>query len=324
MADATERLVNLALYLASTPAPVTALECRTAGLGYPERQDDAAFLRMFERDKDALRAAGLVIEVVTNEETEAYRVDAAATFARPVELEPGDLAALRAVASAFADDPGFPFRDDLALALGKLGSAGHAGPLATSELSATEPDVQGPRARTIAEAVQTHKSLTFGYTNARGEEKSHAVDPYGVFFREGVWYLTGRDRDADAVRTYAITRMRDLEVNASRPHTPDFERPGDFDVRAQERLPFQYGGPAVSAQVRFEPDVAWRAERLSRGQGTLETLGDGSALWTVEAANLTALASWIVGEGPALHPVGPPGLLDALVSGLKRVVASHG
>ena len=324
MLDTAERLVNLALYLASAREPITAAECRSAGLGYEDNQDDAAFLRMFERDKDALRAAGIVIGVVRDDESEAYRFDAAGTFARPVALTPEELAALRAVAAALSADPSFPFIDDLLLALGKLGTSGHAGPLATAEIAGDTDAAQTLFARALAEAVQTRKSVTFDYTNARGEQKHHSVDPYGVFSRDGLWYLIGRDRDIDDVRTYAISRVRELDVNPRRPKTPDFDRPDDFDVREHDRLPFQFGPVEAEARIRFEPDVAWRAERLAGGRGALDALPDGSVVWTVPVRDTARLATWIIDEGPGIHAVGPVELIEALSAGLRAVVSAHG
>ncbi len=323
MSDPVERMVNLALYLASTHTPRTAEDCRAAGLGYPEDQDDAAFIRMFERDKDALRAGGLVIEVVDAGESDAYRVDPDATYARPVDLTDAERSVLRAVATAFVDDPAFPFGDELLSAVSKLGTSGTGGPLASADLGRTAPEGQGIHARAIAEAVQTRKTVTFEYTNAADQTRVRSVDPYGVFFRDGSWYLVGRDRDADAVRTYAIPRMRDIDVNPSRPRTPDFERPADFDIRKAERLPFQYGGEPFPATVRFLPETAWRIDRLARGHGDSQTLPDGSAVWTVEANDARRLASWIVDEGPGLYAVEPDSVVEELVAGLKRVAASH-
>lgn len=324
MPDAVERLVNLALYLASRKEHVTAEACRSAGLGYPEEQDTAAFLRMFERDKEALRAAGLVLDVSKVAGVEAYRLDATATFTRPVVLTPTELATVRAVAGALSGDTGFPFGEDLALALGKLGAGSEAGPIAVADLVEETPGVQAAVARELAEAVQSRKCVAFDYTNAAGERKHHTVEPYGVFFREGRWYLAGRDRDLDDVRTYALARMQDVLVNAVRPRTPDFERPAHFDVRDHERLPFQYGPAAVSAVVRFDPDTAWRAARLARGRGTLAEQPDGSVLWTVEARDLRRLAEWLTDEGPGITGVAPPELLRTLRQGLEQVVASHG
>lgn len=325
MLDAAERLVNLALLLASSAEYMTAEQCRSAGLGYPEEQDTAAFLRMFERDKEALRAAGLVIDVAVDldTDTEGYRLNAPATFARPVDLASEEVSALRAVAGALADDPGFPFADDLALALGKLGAASHDGPMARTELTGLNVPEHAEHVQALAEAVHMRKEVTFDYTSTGGVMRRRTVDPYGLFLREGQWYLTGRDTEADAMRTYAIERLENLDVNPLRPRTPDFDRPQGFDVRDQERLPFQYGNEFTEARVRFEPEVAWRAGRLSHGHGKIDTLGDGSAVWTVEVADLRRLASWIVDEGSGLHAVDPPALLQALSDGLKRVIAAH-
>lgn len=324
MPDAVERLVNLALLLASTRQPVTAAQCRAAGLGYPGGQDDAAFIRMFERDKDALRAAGLVIDVTVAGDTEAYRLDAEATYARPVEFAPNEVAAITAVAAALAEDRDFPFKDDLALALGKLGASTHDGPLATTQATDHSSVSQSLYARALAEAVQTRKTVTFGYTNAKGESRSRTADPYGVFFRGGAWYVAGRDREINAIRTFAVGRIENLDVNPLRPHTPDFDRPAGFDVREHERLPFEFGDTTLTARIRFEPDMAWRADSLARGRGTLTALPDGSAVWTVEAADLGRLASWLVDEGPGILPVDPPELVAALGDGLRAVVSAHG
>lgn len=324
MADSVERMVNLALFLASSTTPRSAEDCRAAGLGYPDDQDDAAFIRMFERDKDALRAAGLVIEAVDDGDADAYRIDAEATYARPIALSPTDRAALRAVATAFVDDPGFPFGEALRSATAKLGTSGDGGPLASADLGRSASSGQGVSARALAEAVQSRKTVTFEYTNASGVSRDRSVDPYGVFFRDGSWYLVGRDRDLDAVRTFAITRMSGIDVNPSRPRTPDFERPSDFDVRRAERLPFQYGGTAFTARIRFLPETAWRIDRLARGHGESRMLPDGSAVWSVEARDARRLAAWIVDEGPGLFAVDPEPVVDELVAGLRKVAEIHG
>ncbi|MHB1016562.1 MAG: helix-turn-helix transcriptional regulator [Coriobacteriia bacterium] len=324
MSDSVERMVNLALYLASSRSPKSAEECRAAGLGYPDDQDDVAFIRMFERDKDALRAAGFVIDVVDEGESDSYRIDAEATYARPVELSSAERASLRAVATAFVDDPGFPFGEELRSATAKLGTSGDSGPLSSADLGRSAQAGQSADARAIAEAVQARKTISFEYTNASGETRDRAVDPYGIFFRDGSWYLVGRDQGRDEVRTFAITRMSSIDVNPARPRTPDFERPADFDIRTAERLPFQYGGTTFTARVRFLPEVAWRLDRLARGHGTSQALPDGSAVWTVQAADARRLATWIIDEGPGLHAVEPDGVVSEIVSGLKRVAEAHG
>lgn len=323
MTDAAERLVNLALFLAATPRPITAEECRSAGLGYPEGQDDGAFIRMFERDKDALRAAGLVISVAVDGETEAYRLDASATYARPVALAADEVSVIHAVGAALADDTSFPFREDLALAIGKLTHSPLGDATRATTADARPRAGEGADARALAEAVTARKWVTFGYTNALGSVSQRRLEPYGMFFREGSWYVAGHDVADGVTKTFAVGRIRDLAVNAARQKSPDFDRPIGFDVADHERLPFQIGPVVATAVVRFDADVAWRAEGLARGRGTLVPASDGSAEWTVEVADLGRLASWLVKEGPGLVPAFPPELGEELAAGLRVVAARH-
>jgi proteasome accessory factor B len=323
MPDPEERLVNLALLLGAAAGPVSAAECRAAGIGYPEGQDETAFLRMFERDKDVLRGCGLAIDVVKAGDGERYVLDRSATYAAELTLTPEEYAAVRTAAAALAGDASFPFADDLTAALTKLGWTGDER-LAYSEAVDERPDVQVEAARLLAGAATARKRATFGYTNARGEVKRHEVEPYGLFFREGRWYLVARDRDLDEVRVYALHRMDRCRVNTSAPKTPDFALPDGFRVDVYARLPFQYGREPFEARVLFAPDEAWRAERLAGGEGVLAGVADGSAEWRVEASDAGALASWCAEHGPGIVPVEPEAAVTAFRSGLEEVLARHG
>ncbi len=323
MPDPEERLVNLALLLGASAGPVSAAECRAAGMGYPVGQDETAFLRMFERDKEVLRGCGLAIEVVKDGDGERYVLDRSATYAAEVTLTPEESAAVRTAAAALAGDATYAFAEDLTAALAKLGWAAESA-AAYSEAVDEDADVQVQAARLLAAAATARKRATFGYTNARGEVKRHEVEPYGLFFREGRWYLVARDRDLGEVRVYALRRMEGCAVNTSAPKTPDFEVPEGFSVDAYARLPFQYGSEVFEARVRFAPDEAWRAERLAGGEGVLAVAPDGSAEWRVEASDAGALASWCVEHGPGIVPTGPDAAVSAFRTGLEGVLARHG
>ncbi len=328
MSDATERQVNLALYLSSTRTPVSAEMIRAEVFGYPAGQDEDTFLRMFERDKKQLRACGLMLEVVDLEGVPGYRLDAGASYAGDLELSEAERATLRAVAAALASDPGFPFGSDLAIAVAKLGGAQReAGGVAASApgaLTDEAPGAQGATAAVLAEAVASRKRVRFGYTNASGDESDRELEPYGVYFQDGRWYAVGRDTSREETRTFAVRRMRGVEVNSRKPAAPDFEAPSDFSVADHMLLPFQYGPGAIECELRFSAEDAWRAPRLSGGQGTLEAQPDGGAMWRVSAASLPRLARWIVENGPGITPVSPPELRETLAEGLRKVVARHG
>ncbi len=320
MPDPSERLVNLALYLAKTSRFVSAEECRAAGLGYPEDQDTAAFLRMFERDKEALRASGIAIDV---DEDESYRIDRAGTYAAEIALSAEETATILTAAAALASDESFPFAEDLTIALAKLGQGSAGSDVVSTALADEQPGVQAESAALVAEAIWSTKRLTFDYTNAKGESRLHEANPYGLFFREGRWYLVGLDTGTGQVRVYALRRARKLTINPTMPKTPDFERPEGFAVADFSLLPFQYGAETFEAVIRFEPDDAWRAPRLAGDHGTVEVQTDGSALWRVDAADPPGLAMWCVEHGPGITPIEPSTVVDTLRIGLEEVLRRH-
>jgi proteasome accessory factor B len=320
MAEPVERLVNLAIYLAATPVPVTAEQIRTNVEGYSPDQDTDAFLRMFERDKEDLRDAGFVI----HSSEDAYRIDRSTSFASRIELSPEDAAAVRAVGLAFVDDPSFPFAESLRLALAKIATAFDAPDLpVTSHLADESPASQGELVAQFDHAISARKRVTFGYTNSYGEQKHHEVEPYGVFVLDGRWYAVGRDTEKDEVRVYAVARIEELSVNRAKPKSPDFERPTDFDVGTFIGLPFQYGAEQFEAVLRFDPATAWRADVLSAGTGKLERAPDGSVSWTVAARSSRRLARWLIENGPGIRALEPADLLVMLRSGLEEVASAN-
>ena len=329
MPDPAERLVNLALFLDAAREPVSAARIQTQVAGYPEDQSETAFLRMFERDKEDLLSAGLVLEVVRSGETERYRLDREATFAGEVELEPEEAVLLRTAGAAMLADPSFPFAQDLRMALAKVAAAAGvrdapAAVSAVSLLADEAPAEQAERVAALARALTARKVVTFGYTNLEGRASVRAVEPFGVFAREGRWYLVGRDRDADGMRAFAVARAGDVSVNAVRPKSPDFAPPEDFDIRDWMALPFQWGPGRFEALLRLSGPVAARAAGLAGGQGVLESRTDGTILWRVDAADARALATWTIANGPGVEVIEPALVRDALRAGLHKVAAAHG
>ena len=323
MSDAVERLINLALYLADAREPVTAERVRTDVAGYQTGQDQAAFLRMFERDKDQLRAAGFTID---GDESGAYTLDRARTFAAPAILSAEEAAAVRTAATAMLSDPSFPYADDLRLAVAKISSGVDTGFIpAAARLADENPARQGSVVAALSSAASRGKTASFDYTNSYGDEAPHRVEPYGLFLHDGRWYLVGRDTARSEVRTYTVARIEGLSIETARPATPDFQRPEGFDVRRFVRLPFQYGpaGLGFDAELRFSATSAWRAESLTAGQGDLRDAGDGGLTWGVRAASESRLLRFVVEHGPGIGVVAPESLSDSLREGLEEVVRSH-
>ena len=60
---------------------------------------------------------------------------------------------------------------------------------------------------TLALAANWRRSVEVGYRNFRGEVSERRIDPYGLVFHTGRWYLVGWDHRRLAQRTFRIDRM---------------------------------------------------------------------------------------------------------------------
>jgi predicted DNA-binding transcriptional regulator YafY len=283
---------------------------------------------MFERDKEDLRAAGLVILIDRSGAVERYRLDEGATYAETIGLTPIEAVELRTAAAAMLADDSFPFADDLRPAIAKIvaathSPAGHAGAIVPSASSDESPEAQGAAVSVLTGAVADRKRISFGYTGAQGRVSERDVEPWGLFARDGRWYLVAFDIAADDVRVFAVPRMTGTVV-APRPKTPDFAPPADFDVSRYMVMPFQFGPRAIEATVRLAGPAARRAAALTAGQGVLSRDADDALIWRVPVASPDLFARWVVSAGAGVTLVGPPELAARLRAGLEEVVRLHG
>jgi proteasome accessory factor B len=270
-----ERILNLLACLLDTRRPLTRNELVRQVAGYPE--EAVAYRRSFERDKETLRAMGvpLVVEVLPSGE-QGYRVPPDEYFLPDLGLTAEETAALHVAVSAvlLGGESGRG-------ALMKLGGSTDTAttPIGTLPLE--------PALPVLFEAYRRHATVTFEY---RGE--SRTVEPWGLTARRGHWYLVGRDRGRDAMRTFRADRLGDdLALGA-----PDsFVVPDDFSPEVSlDSEPWQYGeGAPVTARVLV--DAGHGREVAERGDRVIEERADGSLVVEFVVFNRPAFRSFVLG-----------------------------
>jgi predicted DNA-binding transcriptional regulator YafY len=273
-----ERLLNLLAFLLTVGRPVSADEIRMTVAGY-DQESDEAFRRMFERDKDVLRAMGIPLKL---QPTDVWEVEFGYVVP-PEEYElpdPGltdeERAALWLSAQVIRLG-GQPSGPEALLKLGGGPMAGAGEPLAADLGEAAESLIAAFR------AITERRALQFDY---RGRQR--VVHPYGLLHQRGHWYLVaGED---DEVRAFRIDRG-----SAYLPIGPEqaFDRPADFQLRdALPSAPWAAGEQELEAVVRFDPDVAWWAGRQL--PGAADRLPDGTLEARLQVANPAAFIGWIL------------------------------
>lgn len=329
-----ERLLNLMIYLLEARRPLAAGDIRRDVEGYDPDAADPAFERMFERDKDDLRAAGVPITVEQDARgASTYRVDRRAYHLPPLALTAAEVAAAGLAAGVLSADPGFPMAEDLRMAFLKLSSRmpeseAADGRLAIRLLPDAGASAEADAASVLMRAVRARKHVSFEYWPlATSGPTERTVDPYGLYFSHGSWYLVGRDHARDAVRTFRLSRLAGVvRQNTARPHKHDYEAPAEFDIRSYEGKPWELGAGRLGARIRFAPHIAWLVERQVAGSGAYSYESDGSGILEVDHADSDQLVRWVLGFGASAEVLEPAHLradLAATLCSLAESAARH-
>ena len=319
------------------------------------RKSRATLMRMFERDKDELRAFGVPIETVTLDDAEpgAYRlrihdfylpylqavapVGKTARGARRIDrygyhalqslsFEPDELALVLA-ASARVHSLGDPLLAlDAESAMRKLSVDLPFDEMTESDGITFVP----PRAKAAGEtfehlgdALARRKRVSLDYhAMSTGQTERRDVEPYGLFFVGSHWYLAARDRARGELRNFRLNRMSGVKVNAAKPATPDYEIPADFQLRehARTREAWELGdGAAMEAIVEFRvPSGA--AEAAARLGEPVEGYDNRRAF---RPRRLDVFARWLLSlQGDAV-PLAPEELVQAYHQQIRDTLAIY-
>ncbi|MEO6120761.1 MAG: WYL domain-containing protein [Acidimicrobiales bacterium] len=308
--DRLERLTNLVTFLLHTDRPVTLAEVVEKVPGYPAGVD--ARRQAFERDKRLLREERIPVI----EQGGRYRIRPQDYYLPPLALTEDERVALQVAVAAVAVSPG-----DARAGLHKLGGAGVAGipgPSLRAGL-ATLPDL--PDLPTLHAAARTRALVAFSYAG-----QARSVEPWGLLFRNGHWYLVGHDRTRDARRTFRVDRIESaVDVGPAR----SFEPPDSFELAEVPREPWLAGagsGPAgdeetVVALVRVSPVVAARVVAQLGDRVDRRTEPDGSVVLGIPVTNREVFRSWVLGWLDHAEVLGPPDLRAEVVRWLRAVAA---
>jgi len=298
-----ERLINLVAALLDADRPLSRHELSVLVPGYDGSEQSVR--RAFERDKEALRAMGIpvVTELVDPEAgdgLEGYRIPREQYELPDPGLAPDELAALH-LAATMVQLEGAPGQE----ALWKLGGA-PAGPTGVANLVALRGDAH---LAVLFAAIGERRAVTFRY---RGEART--VDPYRLSFRNGFWYLAGRDHGRDEERSFRLDRMESA---------PDAGPAGSFErptARPERLQPWEMGDDeAVDVRVEVDADqAAWVVDQL--GEGTVEERRpDGSVIVCVRVTSRPAFRSFVLGLLDHAVVLGPEDVRAEMVDWLKNI-----
>lgn len=315
-----ERLVNLVICLLATRQFVPASKIRATVAGYQDSASDAAFARMFERDKNELRDLGIPLETSTLSwmtEVEGYRISPDEYELPEIDFTPAESAAV-AVAAQLWESPEFTTSTQSALL--KLRAAGvqvddedaltsiHSGAAGSR---GAEPALAG-----MLVAVESGRAVTFDHrASGSAAAQPRRLEPWAVVTHGGRWYVVGHDLDRAATRTFRLSRIVSPVTAVGRRGA--VKAPHGVDPRA-----IVADAAAVAPSVNAQATVwvaAGRVQELRRvgvDTGEREIAGRAGTVLEIPVHSWEQSTRTIAGYGADAIALAPPRLRAAVLERL--------
>ena len=169
----------------------------------------------------------------------------------------------------------------------------------------------------LVAAVAAQQQVRIGYRTAAGNARTFEVDPWSVVVRYGRWYLLCHSHHADALRTFRIDRITEVEQLAG-----TFGVPSDLDPAAELEANLGRGWEHGTHLV-FDLPLAEVRPWIRPTLGDLRELPDGRCELVGSTSNPEAYAGeWLAHVPLPFTVVGGPELRAAVAVVAQRLARS--
>jgi proteasome accessory factor B len=226
-----ERLLNLVILLLVARNYTTKEQIRDLMEPYRASSTEA-FERMFERDKDELRALGIPLETGMVDkyfdDEQGYRIKRDAFELPPLDFAADEVAVLGLAARVWRHAG---LASATSEALLKLKAAGLS--FDRDQLDTVQPTLaaQEPAFEKMWSASLSRTPVRFDYR--RGDQSAgepRHLQPWGVITAQGRWYVAGHDLDRGEARLFRLSRVVSEVVDDGEPGS--YVVPEGTDLRA--------------------------------------------------------------------------------------------
>jgi predicted DNA-binding transcriptional regulator YafY len=242
-----------------------------------------------------------------------------------VTVSPYELMSLHLAQSHLAYLKGTPFADDLEAVIKKVESGlpdkvrNHLERIVTTFAPLQRPARAYADQKNVLDSLRKAllRQLTVVLRSYQkpgaGHPEDYLVDPYTLVLYQYGLYLVGYSHRAGEIRTFAVERIKNVEVTEGM-----FELPQSFSLA--ERFEQGFGlieEPPQQVKIWISSNWAYFVkERRWHPTQALHPQKDGSVILTMRCGGLDELTSWILSLGPGARVLGPQALIDNVSSQL--------
>lgn len=176
---------------------------------------------------------------------------------------------------------------------------------------------------TVIDALKEFHQIKFTYqpysrTNATPDI---VVEPYFLKIFRQRWYVTGRNVKEDKIKTYALDRMKDVNVLQD-----VFEIPADFDF--DEYTKYSYGiifsqGEVKNVSIKTDSRQAKYLRALPLHHSQQEMIHDTYSIFSYRLRITPDFVQELLSYGPNIMVIDPPELKAMIITSLEDSISQY-
>lgn len=249
----------------------------------------------------------------------------------PTSFTPPEALALRLAGTSFAAQAGAAYKDALKSALKKIDGA-LPGRIVSEIKKANERvsvglpvvrDFSADVYQSLQTAAVHHHPVEITYFSRGSQSPTRRrVDPYGLTYKIGGWYMVGFCHLRQGIRTFGLDRIKWLRVETS----ARFQYPADFDLSEwlAKGWQLQASGEPTEVVVRFDREMAnWIAGGQWHPTQTIEKQSDGAILFRVIVSGYEEMLYWVLSFGAQAEVLEPAPLRAAVAEAAQKMTARY-
>lgn len=177
----------------------------------------------------------------------------------------------------------------------------------------------GDKFSKLVTAVINSYRIEITYVKLKGEVSHRILQPLGLVFKRGVWYIVAVDNNKKEYRTFRVDQIVNVTISNIM-----FDYPEGFSLA--EHIGSSWGvftnDEVQTVKLRFSPAVATRVKglRYHRSQEVVKELPDGSIIISLEVCGLIELKGWLLQWGPQVEVLEPDNLRQEIVDTACQIV----
>ena len=172
----------------------------------------------------------------------------------------------------------------------------------------------------LLKATKTQMTLEMEYKTAQNKDyEVRRFDPYHIICQKGSWYVLGYSYHAEAIRLYAMPRIRNCKITKDK-----FKIPKDFKL--SDHIDVQMGawgnsGEKFKIEIEFVKGLkTYVMERTWHKGQTIKENKDGSVYLSFETNQLSQVVAWVMSFTGGAKVLNPPELKQRVADAAREIL----